>query len=928
MIRMRFNHYVYPALIVIMTIVMVQVTHAGTPPWVFTENQGQWEDPVLYRAHMPGGFTFITKDKVRMAFFHPDDMKKLHDDRTVDHTVRGQSISYEFGKERGELPFTGRFPLQTKFSYFIGDDPERWASGLQGFTEIRRQEVYPGIDLEMYSQNQNLKYDFIVKPGADPAEIQYTINGADTVYTDGTYLYVRAGFVEFREGPLMVFQEGDDGEKEMIEATYQLNNGQIGFSTGQYDLNRRLFIDPELIFSTFSGSPADNFGYTATYDSEGNGYAGGTVFDHGFPVTDGAFQSEFTGGNNPQPGTGDVARNVGILKFNSQGTDLLYATYLGGGNGNEDPHSMIVNSMDELIVFGNTTSADFPVTSNAWGQDLTGESSIYISRFSVDGTQLIASTSIGGSGWDGRNGRVQNDRINSSPVGYNFGDMYRGEVLTDENDNIYVATSTQSPDFPVTPGVFGETWGGGDQDACIIRFSPGLDSLHWASFLGGSNDDAAFGILLHPGGNLYVSGGTASTDFPVSSEAMLGTYPGGNASGYVVAVSIDGSTIEHGTYLGNSDYNLGFFVQSGPENNIYVAGQTEGTNYPITPGIHADPGSGQFIEKLTPDLSNRIWSTVFGSGRGLPDISPSAFLVDDCGRIYYSGWGGETNWVPPDWGEYDLTMEITGDAIQSVNNGSGFYIAVFEPGMQDIVFGSYMGSMSATDHVDGGTSRFDERGNIYQSVCAGCGGYSDFPTTSDAWSVVNPSTRPNNPGQGGCNNALFRIQFTFDVDFTTVADTCEKLVSFHSSAEYAFAHHWDFGDGNTSEEANPVHQFEDYASYDVTMIANPNTPCADTSTQTIDLTITRPDDLEVPNAFSPDGDDINDVFFIRNVDKLACDDYEFLLYNRWGNKVLHKTDHYFEWDGTQNGKPLEAGTYFYIIRWDGGDESGVINLFR
>ena len=895
--------------------------HAG---FLFIENQGQWDEKIHYRAEIPGGHLYVHDEGISLVFYDPDDMQKMHDHREETFDIDGQAIMYDFeGIRDDNSEIIPSDPVNTLFNFYTSNDPEKHASGLQGFQQLTITEVNEGVDLILYSKNNRLKYDLYVHPGHSVDEVEYSIKGADSLYIQDDKLQIDAGFASFSEGPPLLFEGTRIIEENKISGRYYLEGNKVGYRLEEKrEYKGDILVDPEFVFSTYSGSRGDNFGYTATYDEAGNGYAGGTVFAPGFPVTSGAFQIEYNGDEDGN------SRNAGILKFTPDGSDLEYATYLGGGDGNEHPHSIVVNSENQLVVFGNTTSEDFPVSGNAWEQSHSGFSDIFVSVLSEDGTSLEGSTFIGGTGWDGRNGRNPDDIYEVMPVGYNYGDAFRGEVIVDEDDNIFIATSSRSDDFPVSGAGFNNSWPGGDQNAVVISFSPDVQSLRWAGFLGASGDEGAFGITQHSNGDFYVTGGTTSEDFPVTDGTLNDEYPGGDASGFAVRIAGDGSAIEAGTFLGTDEFDLAFLSSEGAEKHIYFAGQTTG-EYDMTINKYGTANSGQFIDKLTSDLQNRIWATTIGTGEGRPDISPSAFLVDQCGRIYYTGWGGETNQGSVGRGGDLHNLPVTDDAIQSTTNGSGFYVAVFSPEMEDLLYATYLGSELSNDHVDGGTSRFDERGNVYQSVCAGCNGGSDFPTTANAWSRENLGERVLS-NQTGCNNLLFKINFDFETDFNYEKDICARTVYFEAPGGNVFGHYWDFGDGNSSEEDAPAHTFANNDIYEVMLIVNPGTPCADTVTKEIDLTnSTSPDDLEVPNVFTPDGDGYNDTFFIKNLDKLICYDYEFLLFNRWGNKLLHKKEDYFEWDGKIDGEKLEPGTYYYILRFaEAEDESGTINLIR
>src|SRR5690606_21696571 len=241
-----------------------------------------------------------------------------------------------------------------------------------------------------------------------------------------------------------------------------------------------LIIDPTLIFSTYSGSFADNFGFTATYDSKGYLYSGGNVFALGYPTTVGAFQVSYGGGN----------IDVAITKYDVTGTNLIYSTYLGG-NGSEIPHSLVVNNYDELFVFGTTGSANFPVSANAYDQTFNGGTNItgvgmgfvypngcdiFITRFNVAGTAIQASTYLGGSG---------NDGINvAGGLKANYADESRGEIDIDKLNYIYLATTTSSTNFPVSPNAFQTTYGGGTQDGLVAKMDNNLTTVLFASYIG------------------------------------------------------------------------------------------------------------------------------------------------------------------------------------------------------------------------------------------------------------------------------------------------------------------------------------------------------------------------------------------------------------------------------------------------------------
>ncbi|MFB6306340.1 MAG: hypothetical protein ABEH43_05030, partial [Flavobacteriales bacterium] len=451
-----------------------------------------------------------------------------------------------------------------------------------------------------------------------------------------------------------------------------------------------------MIFSTYSGSFSDNFGYTATYDSKGFLYSGSTAFGDNYPVTTGAYQQNYAGGDGTTniPGT-----DIALSKYDTTGTSFRWSTYLGGSN-DELPHSLIVNSKDELFVFGTTSSPDFPVTSNAYDTTFNGGSQvamtgiavdyvngsdIIVSRLSNDGTTLQASTFIGGSKNDGLN-------LDSDGLRYNYADEVRGEIIIDDKDNVYIGTSTYSNDFPVSSNAFQKNKGGG-MDGCIIKLDNELTFIQWSSYFGGSGEDAIFSLNLNSKSQPLITGGTQSSNIPTTPNAYQQNSNGGRSEGFIAEINKNGKTIDHSTYWGTDTYDQNYFVRSDVFNNVYVLGQTHKMDSSfIKNASYSNENSGQYITKFNPQMDSIIWSTVFGSGDSTINISPSSFMLDLCRRVYLSGWGGETNIRSYNKAGNVGGMPITNNAYQSkTNDSSDFYLFVMKDDASGISYGSYFG---------------------------------------------------------------------------------------------------------------------------------------------------------------------------------------------------------------------------------------------
>lgn len=806
------------------------------------ENNGQWPDQVLYRTDFETGNLFAEKDGFTFNFWDNSELTDLHANPDFNRLIKEKTpeiYGHVYKTKFLNSSFSGfvdeRNQQQTHYNYFLGDDESSWAGNCKSYGEIKYQDLYPAIDLKLYSNDFFFKYDFILKPGADATDIQIQYEGQEKLSLKNGRLIIKLSIDEIVEQKPLAWQIVD-GVRELVVCNYKLKKNVLSFDFPEgYDQTKELIIDPELIFSTYSGSTADNFGYTATYDNDGYLYSGSSAFGAGYPVTPGAYQQTWGGGD----GQGSlVGTDMAITKYDISGTFRVYSTYLGGAN-DDLPHSLIVNEYDELYVMGTTSSGNFPTSANAYddtfaggspftpggvGVDYVNGSDIVLTKFNAEGSDILASTFIGGSGNDGL--------LNAnSDLKFNYADELRGEVEIDNNSNVYIASSTYSTDFPIVNGF--QTDNAGGLDGCIVKLDANLSNVIWSSYIGGELDDAGYSLAIDSENNAFVGGGTESGNFPVSSGALQPNYSGGQADGFVAHIDEFGEQIISSTYWGSTAYDQVYFVEADSEDNPHIFGQTMAPNSTfIMNATYGTPNSGMLVSKFNNSLSDVVWSTVFGTGSGEPNLSPTAFLVDVCNNIYLSGWGGTTNTATNPNTDLVTGMETTDDAYQTATNGSDFYILVITNDASDIVYGSFFGGLTSAEHVDGGTSRFDRKGIVYQSVCAGCGSNDDFPIfPADAVSSTNNSTN--------CNNGVFK--FDFEIEFTLADFDAPDVICngtqipFNNQSIGANEYLWNFGDDETSDEYSPIHEYAEPGLYEVTLIASAPSTCnlSDTITQQV-----------------------------------------------------------------------------------------------
>ena len=809
----------------------------------FEENAGQWPEPFYFRSRGKASQVFVEKNAL---LFHTWDGEAWGNWLEAAHDRKPFTGPDQLAQHAYRMRFLGAnpqsfvekvHPSAHYNNYYLGNDPSRWKTGVHEYETVLLKELYPNVDLRIKKYGDNLKYDLLVHPGANVKQIRWTYEGIASVRENAGQLELETSLGKATEMKPVAFQEADGGKRQ-IPCVYKVRKGEISFEFPEkYDPSLELVIDPILIYSTYTGASADNWGFTATYDSQGNGYAGGIVFGTGYPTTTGAFRTNFGGGT----------IDVSISKFNYNGTALIFSTYLGGRE-IEMPHSMVVDSQDNLIVMGNTGSDNFPVTGGSYDNSFNGGvsmqvwngvanyalgSDIFVTKFNAAGTALLGGTFVGGTANDGLN--------LGSGLNHNYADEFRGEVIVDAQDNVLVVSSTSSTNFP-TRNAFQPNYGGGTTDACVFKLSSDLSTMQFASFFGGSGGDSGYGIQMNTAGEYYFCGGTTSNNLPVTGGVVKPAY-GGAVDGYLVRLPASGASVLAATYIGTPQYNQAYFVQLDTQDNVYVTGQSIG-GYPIQAGptgtVYSNAGAGQFIHKLNPGLTATLMSTSFGNPATQVNIVPSAFLVENCNLIYISGWGSTLGGAQSNISTTGLA--VTPNAAKANTDGHDFYLLVLKENATQLHYATFFGgnSSGSGEHVDGGTSRFDKDGMVYQAICAGCGGIN-FPTTVGAYSSSNNSSN--------CNLGLVKFDvsdYTAAIQPSTPPLVCiGQNVDFRNMSTGGISYVWYFGDGDSSTSYHTSHTYRTPGVYNVTLVAFQPSYCFPSDTAFTRVEVVAPPTLQI-----------------------------------------------------------------------------------
>ena len=684
----------------------------------------------------------------------------------------------------------GEEPLPGTVNYFIGNDRAHWRTGIPTFARVRYQGAYPGIDLVYYGNQRQLEYDFVAAPGSDPRAIQLRFDAATRVRRSTTgdlVLSTSKRTVTFRKPA--IYQVLDGRRVSIAGGFARVGKHTVRFRLGRYDHTKPLVIDPVLEYSTFlSGSGDANEALLGTsanaiaVDGEGNAYVTGSTLSTNFPVTTGAFQAT-------DPG---ASPTIFVSKLNAAGTALIYSTYLGG-NADDNASAIAVDADGDAYIAGQTASQNFPVTAGALQttNNATAGAKItaIVTELNPTGTDLIYSTYLGGSTWDGATA-----------------------ITVDAAGEAYVAGQTSSTDFPVTQGAIQTTNNAAaahTANAFVAKINPGGTALIYSTYLGGSggpetsfggcrsavaatndvlgaplgySEDGAFAIAVDAAGDAYVAGQAISTNFPVTQGAFQTQNDAAanqTDNAFVAKLNPAGSALIYSTYLGGSGLSkcgsdttlspagdTAFALSIDGSGDAYVAGIAFSSNFPVTQGAfqatnrfsytigsEAYPGPTAFVTKLNPSGSSLVYSTYLGGSGGFIDETPdfeayggdeaSGLAIDGNGDAYVTGATASLNF-PVTTGAYQ-----TANASATSSGGALYnaFVTVLNPAGSALLYSTYLGgngtnpnvesSEQAVEYGDASSAlALDGSGSVY---IAGTAESATFPVTSGAFQTTIPA---------------------------------------------------------------------------------------------------------------------------------------------------------------------------------------------
>jgi hypothetical protein len=715
----------------------------GRLPMMFEANRGQTDPRVDFAARGRGYAIFLTRGGGATLVLSPAEgsngtldchevdapaLRGLVPGETTGGSARGlpcairpseaqkgAAVRLVLDSARTHMRGVGRDRLKTRVNYLTGSDRSAWHENVPTFGTVMYHDVYPGIDLVYYGNQQQLEYDFVVEPGATPEAIRFHFEGVnDVTIGEGGELVVSVAGRHFTQRAPLVYQQTATGRR-VVDGRYIVSDTKhVSFDISTYDSSLPLVIDPVLVYSTFvvaASSPSDDRGHGIAVDGAGYAYVVGSTGGFDFPTTPGAFDTTFDGGD------------VFVAKLNTTGTGLEYSTYLGGTSG-DGGSSIAVDAAGSAYVTGGTTSIDFPTTPGAFDTTMDGEGDGFVVKLNAIGTGLEYGTYLGGTGPEWGNG-----------------------IALDAVGNAYLTGYTWSTDFPTTPGAFDTTHGGGFSDAFVAKLNTMGTALEYSTFLGGTAHEQGSNIAVDAAGSAHVTGSTSSSDFPTTPGAF-DTTQNDDRDVFVAKLNATGTGLEYGTYLGGNSYDESFGIAVDAAGSAYVTGyvlpypEVTTDPFPTTPGAFDTTANGRadvFVVKLNANGSGLLYSTYLG---GPEDDLGFGITVDATSSAYVTGSTRSLDF-PTTPGAFD-TRPGAFDSL-SYGDRDAFVVKLNAAG-SGLEYGTFLGGR---EEQQGSGIAVSSTGSAYVT---GFGKASGFPTSTGSFAGGSRGgddvfvTRINNTG--------------------------------------------------------------------------------------------------------------------------------------------------------------------------------------
>jgi photosystem II stability/assembly factor-like uncharacterized protein len=513
-------------------------------------------------------------------------------------TNNRDSVMIQFVGSNRSAAIEGANLLQSKTHYLNDLNPSKWHKDIPNYSRVQYRNLYPGIDLVFYGDHRDVEYDFLLAPSANPSALRLRVAGARVEIDENGDLLFHMSSGTFRQRKPRIYQEKDGG-RTVIAGGYAMDHGDIVFRTESYDRSRKLVIDPVLSYATALVNP----------NGEGSLFTPIAVDSSGYVYT--------------------VAAPNLIVKMSISGdgtATTVYSTLVGSNT--SEIRGLAVDPFGNVYVVGhsNPGTPGVPVVP-VFNGFRSACDCLFIAKLNSSGSSILYSTY----------------------TGPNPG-QYRPGIAVDSNGNFYLAASTSDTSYPIKNAY--QTTIHGNSDMVISKVDTTLSgdaSLIYSTFYGGTLADVPWAITVDSAGNVYATGATQSSDFPLMYplQAVYGGPPNPpDQGGDVFILKLDPSGMPlYSTYLGGAgnDVGTGIAVDSGQ--NIYLAGTTSSPDFPIHNGFQTSFGGGNdqtsfsglgdaFAAKISADGATLLYSSYLG-GAGTDQAFGVA--IDGAGDLYVAG---------------------------------------------------------------------------------------------------------------------------------------------------------------------------------------------------------------------------------------------------------------------------------------------------
>ncbi|MEZ4866766.1 MAG: SBBP repeat-containing protein [Caldilineaceae bacterium] len=656
---------------------------------MFIENVGQFGDTIRYYMWGSDDAYVLARDALWIAFQTPEQAD------TIARQV-SLKISFQDANPRPRLEPFDR--LDTKISFFEGSDPDQWQTAVPVWGGVRYVDLYPGVDLEVASRNGRVVQRLVTANTANLAAVRVQVEGANSLITAPEQLQLKiimqkaaAGQNGVIDYPLPDWEVSmpDDASARLslpfavAGQTYTVPLAVVPTETltpAIVQASSAITATSGVIYSTLLGSGDYELGDDIAVDRAGNAYVLGSTNFLGLAEAPGIAWGRSRG-------------YKVVAKLDPTGGRLDYLVFLTGGPSFQ---AIAVDAAGQVYTTGYGASS-YPTTPDAYITEGNESELAYVTKLNAAGDKLLFSTFL------------------SKTPGRGL------DLALDVAGQVYV-TGLCSKGFPTTAGAYNKG------DSIFVVKLTATGKMLYSTCFGGSAYDQSMAIAVDPAGNVYLTGNTASRDFPTTPGAFDTSYNGGEADAFVLKLKADASALLYSTYLGGDAFlgDGGADIAVDTEGYVYVVGDTSSASFPTTTNIYQHHALSQaiFAAKLNMEESRLLYSILLN---GDASTVARAMTLDPEGALYVAGYTGDD-------------LPTTADALDRTAGGGDAYLIKVSPAGDRILYSTYLGGSQGssnlwervrTQDMAYGLA-IDPLGDLY---VAGYTYTDDYPTTPTAFST-------------------------------------------------------------------------------------------------------------------------------------------------------------------------------------------------